>query len=105
NLRNPNIVTQFFTLIHTETYTRLLVSSLRTLVSQRVQPDMVDFLMNRLEALVMDNQLYVLVDPERDYTLLHGEYKPAAIIIDDSTKKGYVIDWSTFTIGPPCVEI
>src|SRR5699024_982802 len=66
---------------------------------------MVDFLIKRLEALVMDNQLYVLLDPERHYTLLHGEYKPGTIIIEDSTKKGYVIDWSTFTIGTPCVEI
>lgn len=105
NLRNPNIVTQFFTHIHEEAYNRQLFKSLRMLVSQREIPDTVDFLVNRLEALVMDNQLYVLVEPERHYTLLHGEYKPGTIIIEASTNKGYVIDWSTFTIGPPCVEI
>src|SRR5699024_5341494 len=55
NLRNPNIVSQSFTHIHKETYNRQLFSALRTLVSQREHPDMVDFLMNRLGALVMDN--------------------------------------------------
>ncbi|HLQ95914.1 MAG TPA: phosphotransferase [Pseudogracilibacillus sp.] len=105
NLRNPNIVTQFFTQIHKENVNRQLFKSLRTLVEQKETPATVDFLITRLESFVLDNQLYLLVEPERHYTLLHGEYKPGTIIIEEGTAKGYVIDWSTFTIGPPCVEI
>lgn len=105
NLRNPNIVAHFFTKIHKKKYNRKLFDSLQSLITQNAYPEAVHQMVLRLESLVMDNQLYDLIEPEKHYTLMHGEFKPDSIIIEEDSGTPYVIDWSTFTIGPHFVEM
>lgn len=105
NLRNPNIVTQFFTQIHKEEYNRKLFESLKLLINQKEYPEIVYKTVHRLESLVLENQLYAYIEPERHYTFMHGEFKPESIIIEEESGKPYIIDWSTFTIGPHFVEM
>lgn len=105
NLRNPNIVAQFFTQIHKKKYNQKLFESLHLLINQNEYPETIYHMVHRLEDIVMKNQLYDLIEPEKLYTLMHGEFKPESLIIARESGTPYVIDWSTFTIGLNVVEM
>lgn len=53
----------------------------------------------------MGNNLYAFVKPEKHYSLLHGDYVPSNVTIDQIEKNIKVFDWGTFTTGPHFLDI
>lgn len=112
---NPNYLFQmknraisiviFFTQIHKRSYNEQLFKLLYKLLNQNNYPKSVMHIINRLEALIMDNKLYALINPEEHYSLLHGDMIKPNIKNDGKEKDIKIFDWATFTTGPHFIDI
>lgn len=105
-LRNrPFSIIVFFIKIHDKYYNERLFSSLHKLTKQNNFPSSVNQVILRLESLIMENHLYAFIKPKKHYALLHGDFIPQNISIDNHSKKHIVFDWATFTIGPHFMDV
>lgn len=105
-LRNrPGSVTVFFTQIHKKYYNERLFASLHKLSEQKNYSETLNQVIRQLESLVMENDLYTFMEPEKHYTLLHGDFNTQNIKINKLDKIPRVFDWATFKIGPHFIDI
>jgi len=100
-----NYITIFFTQIHKKHYNQQLFSALRKFAHQNKYPEHTVQIIQQLEKLIMGNQLYTFIKPEKHYSLLHGDFAPSNMKIkkDDNALK--VFDWATFKTGPHFIDI
>lgn len=105
-MRNrPISIVIFFTKIHKKEYNEQLFKMLKVLMDENNYPKSVFQVIAQLESLIMDNSLYVFIEPEEHYSLLHGDYIPSNVKLDLNDNKIKVYDWATFTTGPHFVDI
>lgn len=101
----PTFIIQFFTQIHERYYNEKLFSELYKLIEQNRYPESVRKVIRRLETQIMDNQLYVFINPLEHYSLLHGDFHPGNIKETQQYESLKVFDWASFTIGPHFIDI
>jgi thiamine kinase-like enzyme len=53
----------------------------------------------------MDNHLYNWIQPDKHYSLLHGDLGYQNVIFDKFDGMPRILDWSTYTIGPHFIDI
>lgn len=105
-LKNRSIsAVQFFTQIHQKEYNEKLMSALATIMKQQQQPKSVYQVIERLESIIIDNKLYTFIQPERHYTLQHGDLTHYNIKIEKHTGNLRLFDWATFHIGPRFMDM
>ena len=93
-------VLHFFSGIHKEaTNKRLFMLLKKQLDSTKYSPEIFS-LIQRLEHIIMDLELYNKVKPMEHYAFLHGDFGPHNILIEDSTNNPYLLDWNSYTTGP-----
>lgn len=88
----------FFTEIHQEKYNRKLLDGLEMMMNQRNYPEKTSAVITTLRNLILGKQLFTYIQPEKHYSLLHGDFMPSNVVLDRENKL-YVIDWATFTTG------
>jgi len=106
NLKSrANYITPFFTQIHKKEYNKNLFEKLKKFCNQKSYQDDIKEIISYLETLIMNNKLYLYIDPARHYSLLHGDFQPSNTIYDNKNKKTKIIDWPTYKIGPKFIDI
>lgn len=105
-IRNrPITVIHFFTQIHKKYYNEKLFSGLYKLVKQNNYPASVKKVIQRVESQIMKNNLYVFMNPNKYFSLLHGDFNTTNIKIDKQNGMPQVFDWASFTTGPHFIDI
>jgi|SRR5690625_220637 len=99
-LRNrPSSIVYFFTKIIRwiiiKDYFPVYISSLNKTI----------ILILRLKSQVMKPHLYVFINPEKHYSLLHGDFIPENIKVKEQDETLQVFDWALFTTGSHFIEI
>lgn len=61
----PTFIIQFFTQIHKKYYNEKLFSELYKLIEQNNYPAFINQVIHRLESQIMDNYLYIFIDPKK----------------------------------------
>lgn len=101
----PSSIGVFFTKIHQKYYNQKLLSTLKELTRRRNYSKRAAQVLDRLESLIIDNHLYVFIEPDRHYSLLHGDFISANM---KETKQGNVVkvfDWASFKVGPRFMDM
>ncbi|RKQ34294.1 phosphotransferase [Oceanobacillus halophilus] len=98
-------VVHFFTQIHKEGYNQKLFQAVKAIMKQHRYPKAVHQLIERLETVIMDNELYTFINPEKHYSLLHGDFAFQNVLIKRENRNPSVIDWTSHTIGPHFIDI
>ena len=98
-------VVHFFTQIHEQKYNQKLFDSLKAIIKQQKYPRAASLVIQRLEGIIMDNELYKHIDQKKHYSLLHGDFAYQNLMISKIDQQPKVLDWSTFTIGPHFIDI
>lgn len=101
----PVIIVNFFTNIHKKSINKKLLTSLKRELTQKNYPQSLKKLINELEKLIMQNKLFLFINPEKDYSLLHGDFIPSNMKEDIVTEEVKVFDWATFKLGPRFLDI
>lgn len=101
----PTFIIQFFTQIHKKYYNKKLFSELYKLIRQNNYPTFINQVIHRLESQIMDNYLYIFIDPQKHYSLLHGDFHLANMKVKKQNETMKVFDWASFTTGPNFVDI
>src|SRR5690625_451344 len=95
----------FFTEIHQKQYNEMLFSLLYKRLKENNHPKSVNDTIKKLESLIMNNSLYIFMQPEKHYSLLHGDYIPQNLKANKNNELPFVFDWALFTIGPRFIDI
>jgi len=98
-------VVHFFTRIHEETFNKRLFEAVHLIMKQHKYPRGIRHLMQRLESVIMTNRLYAYMEPEKHYSLLHGDFAFQNILMKEKDATPWVIDWTSFTIGPHFIDL
>lgn len=98
-------VVHFFTQIHKEEYNQKLFHAVGLIMKQHKYPNSIRQVMARLETAIMDQKLYQLMEPEKHFSLLHGDFAHQNVLIDQKNGNPFVIDWTSYTIGPHFVDL
>jgi len=101
----PNPVTIFFTEIHQKYYNERMFSLLYKLIKQNHYPTSIMNIIERLETLVMENELYAFITPEKHYSLIHGDLNQSNVKVDKQNQSIKTFDWETFKIGLRTVDV
>lgn len=101
----PNPLTILFTKIHSKVHNEKLFSSLYKLTKQNKYPDSVKEIIQTIESMIMDNQLYYFIIPEKHYSLMHGDFNRSNVQLSKLDQHIKVLDWETFKIGPHFIDI
>lgn len=101
----PAFIIQFFTEIHLKETNEKLFAELYKLIEEKHYPKAVKEFIQRLEEQIMPHGLYVFIDPEYHYSLVHGDFHPGNFIRSSKNEKLYVVDWAFFTTGPHFLDI
>jgi tetratricopeptide (TPR) repeat protein len=98
-------VVHFFTQIHDKAFNEKLFESLYLIIKQNKYPEAAKQIIHRLQSAIMDNQLYSLIEPEKHYSLLHGDFAYQNVLLRKENKRPVAIDWTSYTIGPHFIDI
>lgn len=102
--KRPNFISLFFTQIHKKHYNELLFKELnRVATENNYHKDDIQ-LLQYMEELVMENELYKHINPDEHYSLIHGDYKPSnlgRLYTGETT----IYDWGNFKIGPHFLDM
>lgn len=101
----PISITHFFTQIHQRYYNEKLFSGMYQLVKLKNRPTAVCQVLKQMESLIMDNQLYLFINPDRYYSLLHGDFNSTNIKLNEIDDNIQVFDWVSFTVGPHFMDV
>lgn len=95
----------FFTQIHREYCNQILFSALKEQIKIKSYPKEVAQIIGRLESLIMDNRLYAFINPNKHYSLLHGDFKTTNMKVNEQDNAVKLFDWAGFKAGPHFVDI
>ncbi|WP_096437958.1 cell division protein ZapB [Alteribacter populi] len=98
-------VVHFFTHIHKEAYNQKIFESLHLITKNHNYPKAVIQIIHRLEAVIMNNQLYKYMVPDKHYSLLHGDFAFQNQMINKADETPRIIDWTSYTVGPHFIDI
>src|SRR5699024_5540360 len=82
-----------------------MFSQLYKLLKQNNYPKTIRDIVQHLESLIMDNDLYEYIRPEKHYSLIHGDYNPRNSKLKKQDQSIKVFDWETFKIGPRFIDV
>ncbi len=57
-------------------------------------------LIRQLEAIILKNNMYNLIEPKKHYAIQHGDYFHWNLLSTQESKEIFVIDWGCMKIGP-----
>jgi len=98
-------VMHFFSNIHEMTQNERLFQTAKKFAEQNgFSPDVFKAL-RRLEQIIMNGQLYHEIIPEQHYSLLHGDFRLANMVIRKETEQLLALDWGSFLIGPHFMDM
>src|SRR5699024_7511360 len=98
-------VVNFFTKIHEEAYNKRMISEFKSFGSQNNYPQEALEIIDKIQALIVNNHLYAFIVPELHYSLLHGDIIPSNMMINKENGNLQIFDWTNFTIGPRFLDI
>lgn len=101
----PVRIVTFFTEIHKKNVNKTLFSSLQMMLQQNKYPPIIKDIFDYLESSIMEDKLYLFLDPEKHYSLLHGDFIPSNMKLDKLDNEVKLFDWATFKIGPHFLDI
>lgn len=101
----PNPVVIFFTQIHQKSCNEKLFSSLYQLIHQNHYPSSVNGMIQQLESLIMDHELYTFINPEKHYAFIHGDFNRSNLKVDEKDQTVKAFDWDLFKTGPHFIDI
>src|SRR5699024_318097 len=105
-MRNrPNSILIYFTKIHEQQYNEKMFSSLYKLMNQSGYSQSIKSVIKRVEKQIMDNNLYVFINPYKHYSLLHGDFIQKNLKLECDSDSIKVFDWTSFTLGPHFINI
>lgn len=100
-----NFITPYFTNIHKKVYNNKLFNNLKKFSEQRGDSQVIQDIILYLEHEIMDNELFLYINPDKHYSLLHGDFQPSNILFDKKSEKIKIIDWPTFKVGPKFIDL
>ncbi len=98
-------IMNFFTEIHQHDNNIRIINSLRAHAAQNSYPDSAHIFINDLEDIIINTYIAGGLDPERHYTLCHGDFKAANIGISSESGELKAFDWGSFRIGLRTLDI
>lgn len=101
----PISIVQFFTKIHEKKYNEFLFDGMYKLIEQNNYPSAIKEIILRLEGAIMPYRLYLFINPEKHYSLIHGDFIPSNIKRRDNDSSIIVLDWAMYTVGPRFLDI
>lgn len=105
-MRNrPNSILIYFTKIHEKQYNEKMFSSLYKLIGYKGYSSAINSVIKRVEKQIMENKLYVFMNPYKHYSLLHGDFIRKNLKLEQENDSIKVFDWGSFTLGPHFINI
>ncbi len=97
-------VVKFFTLIHKKEQNEDLFKTAKVYAEQNGLQGVGGDIIDRLENIFMNRQLYEYLLPEKHYSLLHGDFKTDNMALK---KDGalQIIDWGSYVVGPSFMDM
>lgn len=102
--KRANFITPFFTQIHKKSYNEKLFKDFKRFIDRNIYVPQDIEIINRMEDLILDNELYLWINPEKHYSLIHGDFK-LPNIGENQNGELKVFDWSGFKIAPHFIDI
>lgn len=94
----------FFLQIHKVHHNERLFVSMKQYIKDKAFPDEVHRVLHQIEKSIMDNRLYLFIEPNKHYALLHGDFTPNNIKTDRNGSVK-VFDWAGFKTGPRFMDV
>lgn len=105
-MRNkPTAIAIFFTKIHKRKYNENLFFLLYKLIEQKQYPKIVADVIKQLETLIMDNNLYYFISPNRHFSLVHRDFTNRNIKYNKRDDTIKVFDWAGFSLAPHFITL
>jgi serine/threonine protein kinase len=86
--------------VHKKLPNRLVLSTLQNKLEELNHSLETIGIIKRLEKVILKNNMYEMIIPNKHYSLQHSDLKPDNMIIDGSTGKLLILDWGRIKIGP-----
>src|SRR5699024_11119040 len=96
---NPNPVTIFFTEIHQKYYNERMFSLLYKLIKQNHYPTSILNIIESLDTLVMENELYAFITLATHYSLIHRDLHQSDAKADKHNRSSKTIGWESLESG------
>lgn len=103
NMGSPLV--EFFTQIHKQSQNYHLFMVLRTYAEENKLIENLAPVISRMEAVILQHELYQYIEPEKHYSLLHGDFSLSNMSVRDDNDELVVLDWGLFTIGPHFIDM
>jgi tetratricopeptide (TPR) repeat protein len=94
-----------FSTIHEEETNRKIIGWLRKRASELENSSSILFLIERLQNVILGQRLYDELKPDVHYGFFHGDFKSENILQECKTDRCFVIDWTTFGVGPKGLDM
>jgi hypothetical protein len=103
--RDTVLYTEIFCWIHTRRASLDLFGTILRRLHKRRAPERALVAARRLERYWFDLEVHARIVPRRDYSLIHGDFHEANLIVDSATNSCRVIDWESASWGPPGLDM
>lgn len=89
-----------FATIHQEQSNREVFRWLKGRIEQLSCSPEVCQLIRKLEYIILNLKIYQKIVPNEQYVFLHNDFHKSNILLEDSSKRFYIIDWEKYGVGP-----
>lgn len=105
--KRPISIVIFFTQIHQKNYNERLFLLLYKMMENNNYSMEFFEIIESLQSLIMNNKLYAFINPDKHYSLIHGDLIASNIKAQKNSNSNhvYMFDWATFTTGPRFIDL
>ncbi len=103
--RSLTSIIRFFSCIDQKSVNDSLVDDLRICLEKTTHAVEGRQVLDRLAAIVQGKMAYKLLDVSRHFSVVHGDFFPCNISIDESSGEVNVIDWASLMLGLKSIDI
>ncbi|WP_332628498.1 phosphotransferase [Halalkalibacter flavus] len=103
--KDTKLFFRYFTTIHEETSNRKVFRWLKRKLKSLECDSKEIKIIKQLESTIVKNKLFEQIDPNKNYSFFHGDFKSDNILNSKELDTNYIIDWTNYNIGPKGLDM